>query len=266
MGLAVEKANLSVDESDDRIHPKVGAVVARDGYILSTGFRGEDGDGVHAEESALRKLKPAEAIDATVYSTLEPCTTRGKTPCSLLLIKHRVGRLFYGMLDPNPDIRGQGEWLLEEKGIAIGKFEPNLVRTIKSQNADFIDYMLGVGLTITSPSHGETVHDGALRIEAVYRVRPRPGDRIHLFNREGNRYCLQMPIEWDRSKRTWACPRVILPARTTPQLYGIVVARVSEDFEVWVRSYSNVHSPPKNGSAQRCRRCHRDSKCSLQST
>jgi hypothetical protein len=41
------------------------------------------------------------------------------------------------MLDPNPDIRGQGEWLLEERGVEIGKFPSDLVRVVKAQNADY---------------------------------------------------------------------------------------------------------------------------------
>src|SRR5580704_16892410 len=142
MEMAVNQAALSKSEQDKRIHPMVGAVVARDGYLLATGFRGEAYDGAHAEESALRKVRNDELVGATVYSTLEPCTTRGKTACSLLVIQRGVKRLVYGMLDPNPDIRGQGEWLLESYGIEIAKFPSELVRAIKAQNADFIDYML----------------------------------------------------------------------------------------------------------------------------
>jgi len=121
MEMTVRLATSSKSEYDKRIHPKVGAVVARDGHVLSTGYRGEHYDGAHAEESTLLKLKSDEAIGATVYSTLEPCITRGKTPCSLLLIQRGITRLDYGMLDPNPDIRGQGEWLLEEHRVQIAK-------------------------------------------------------------------------------------------------------------------------------------------------
>src|ERR1700693_92276 len=66
--MAVELASSSKSEDEERIHPKVGAVVARDGHVLSTGYRGELYEGAHAEESALFKLKVDEAIGATVYS------------------------------------------------------------------------------------------------------------------------------------------------------------------------------------------------------
>jgi pyrimidine deaminase RibD-like protein len=242
MEMAVRLAASSKSEDDKRIHPKVGAVVARDGHVLSTGYRGEHYDGAHAEESALLKLKSDEAIGATVYSTLEPCTTRGKTPCSLLLIQRGITRLDYGMLDPNPDIRGQGEWLLEEHRVQIAKFPSDLVLAIKAQNADFITYMLGLGLRITSPTEGETITSDPVAVHGLFRVFPRPGDRIVAFGRSnGGWYYPQMPIEWNREQGTWTCPRVFLKAAAEPKPYSIVVARVSEDLAVWVRSYSNVN-------------------------
>jgi len=41
MELAVRVAEKSVFEGDGRLHPMVGAVIARDGHVLQTGFRGE---------------------------------------------------------------------------------------------------------------------------------------------------------------------------------------------------------------------------------
>ncbi len=242
MEMAVDLATSSKSEDDKRIHPKVGAVVSRDGYVLSTGYRGEQCEGAHAEESALLKLKVDEAIGATVYSTLEPCTTRKNTPCSLLLIQRGISRLVYAMLDPNPDIRGQGEWLLEERGVEIGKFHPDLVRAVKAQNTEFTSYMLGLGLRITSPIDGEIITSDPVAVHGLFRVFPRPGDRIRAFGRSSTWYYPQMPIEWNRDQGTWTCPRVFLKAGPKPRPYGIVVARVSEDLEIWVRSYTNVHT------------------------
>ena len=145
------------------------------------------------------------------------------------------------MLDPNPDIRGQGEWLLEEHAVEIAKFPSELVRTVKAQNAEFINYMLGLGLRITSPIEGQIITPDPVAVHGLFRVFPRPGDRILVFGRSNAWYYPQMPIEWNRDQGTWACPRVFLKAEPTPKSYGIVVARVSEDFAVWVHSYSNVH-------------------------
>jgi pyrimidine deaminase RibD-like protein len=243
MELALGLAEKSVPENDGRPHPMVGAVIARDGHVLQTGFRGEKAE-AHAEETALAKLTAAQAVGTTVYSTLEPCTIRGKMACAQRLITRQVSRVCIGMLDPNPDIRGQGEWLLEGVGISIGKFDPDLVAKIKAQNNEFIDYMLGLGVTISSPMNGAIIEGEPISIHGTYRVHPQPGDNIVLFGRRGFTYYPQAPISWNRSReeRTWECPRVWLNAQDKPQEYGIVVARVSEDFNVWLRSYSNVHT------------------------
>ena len=80
---------------DNRIHPKVGVVVVKDGIIVSKGFRGEPlagnlGSGKHAEYVAMEaKLSSTSIVGATVYTTLEPCTNRKhpKVPCADRLIE-----------------------------------------------------------------------------------------------------------------------------------------------------------------------------------
>jgi diaminohydroxyphosphoribosylaminopyrimidine deaminase/5-amino-6-(5-phosphoribosylamino)uracil reductase len=52
--------------------PRVGAVIAKTGIILSTGFRGEE-KGTHAERVAIKKLTSEELEGSTLYTTLEPC-------------------------------------------------------------------------------------------------------------------------------------------------------------------------------------------------
>src|SRR5882762_4773457 len=52
--MAIDEARKSVSEKDDRVHPKVGAVVVKDGRVLSTAHRGEQ-QGNHAEFVALEK-------------------------------------------------------------------------------------------------------------------------------------------------------------------------------------------------------------------
>ncbi|MGA3101404.1 MAG: deaminase [Terracidiphilus sp.] len=246
MELAVKLAEKSIPE-DGGPHPMVGAVISRDGHVLQTGFRGEGELRRHAEEAALAKLTGAQAAKTTVYTTLEPCTTRKRMPCAQRLITKQVERVVIGMLDPNPDIRGQGEWLLEGAGISIGKFESDLVKMIKAQNSEFIDYMLGLGVTISSPANGTTVEHDPISVRGTYRVRPRPGDNVVFFTRRDFVYYPQAPIVWGRNleERTWECPRVSLWAYEKPTEYGLVVARVSEDFSVWLRSYGTVAAETK---------------------
>ncbi len=116
--LAIEEARKSVAE-DKRPHPKVGAVVVKDGKILGKAHRGENLKS-HAEYIALERKLPNEIlVGATVYTTLEPCTTRRhpKIPCARRLVERNVTRVVIGMLDPNRDIGGLGVELLNDAGI-----------------------------------------------------------------------------------------------------------------------------------------------------
>jgi pyrimidine deaminase RibD-like protein len=139
MELAIEEARQSVGE-DGRAHPKVGAVVVRNGTVLTSAHRGELGKGEHAEYTALEKKVPEETVaGTTVYTTLEPCTTRNhpKIPCARRLIERRVSRVVIGMLDPNPAICGKGERLLREHGIVVDRFPHDLILQLEELNRDF---------------------------------------------------------------------------------------------------------------------------------
>jgi len=137
--MAIEEALKSVPE-DDRPHPKVGAVVVKDGRVLSKAHRGESPKS-HAEYIALeQKLSDDLVAGATVYTTLEPCTTRKhpKIPCAQRLVDRKVARVVIGMLDPNPEIRGLGEQLLGEAGIEIQLFQRDLKAQVEEMNREFI--------------------------------------------------------------------------------------------------------------------------------
>ena len=61
--LAIEEAGKSISEQDGKPHPKVGAVVVKNGQVLSIAHRGEV-PGNHAEYLALEKKLSGEAIVA----------------------------------------------------------------------------------------------------------------------------------------------------------------------------------------------------------
>lgn len=136
--IAVVEAKKSVAE-DERLHPKVGAVIVKGGKVLAIGYRGESGKGDHAEFCALKKLTAAEVEGATVYTTLEPCSSRKhpKQPCTKHLIDGKVARVVFGMPDKDPSV--YGHHTLIEASIEIGVFPHDLIQELQTLNKTWSD-------------------------------------------------------------------------------------------------------------------------------
>ena len=117
-------------------NPSVGCVIVKNQHIIGTGntaFRGRP----HAEKIALDQAK-SEALDSTVYVTLEPCSHFGKTaPCTTQLIKAKVKRVVCPLKDPNPRVNGKGFEILRKNGIIVDN-SPILLKEIKNLNQGFI--------------------------------------------------------------------------------------------------------------------------------
>lgn len=99
-------------------NPRVGCVIVKDGKVIGEGAHLKAGE-AHAEVHALNHAG-ADAKDADVYVTLEPCSHQGKTPpCIDPLIQAGVKRVFVAMEDPNPIVSGKGIEALREAGIEV---------------------------------------------------------------------------------------------------------------------------------------------------
>ncbi len=101
-----------------RPNPPVGAVVVRRGRCVGRGWHRRAG-GAHAEVAALRQAGAA-ARGATLYVTLEPCCTHGRTPpCTEAIRAAGIARVVVAVRDPNPCHAGRGLRLLRRAGIEV---------------------------------------------------------------------------------------------------------------------------------------------------
>ncbi|MEO8538258.1 MAG: bifunctional diaminohydroxyphosphoribosylaminopyrimidine deaminase/5-amino-6-(5-phosphoribosylamino)uracil reductase RibD [bacterium] len=99
-------------------NPWVGAVVVRDGSLVSVGATSAYG-GAHAEAAALANI---DAAGTTLFTTLEPCMPfEGKRtpPCVEAIVASRVSRVVVGIEDPHAPVRGAGVSYLRAHGIEV---------------------------------------------------------------------------------------------------------------------------------------------------
>jgi diaminohydroxyphosphoribosylaminopyrimidine deaminase / 5-amino-6-(5-phosphoribosylamino)uracil reductase len=116
MRLALDEARKGYGRT--RTNPLVGALVVKNNTIISCGYHAHFG-APHAEAKALKKAG-VRARGATVYVTLEPCSTYGKTPpCTEAIIKAGIKRVVIAGIDPNPVHRNRGIRILRRNGITV---------------------------------------------------------------------------------------------------------------------------------------------------
>jgi dCMP deaminase len=114
---------------------KVGALIVRDGMIISDGYNGtpsgfdnccEDDHGnthwfvLHAEANAILKVAKStqSAAGATLYLTLSPCKE-----CSKLILQSGIRRVVF----VNPYKDQSGVDFLKNAGIEVVQFDPELL-------------------------------------------------------------------------------------------------------------------------------------------
>lgn len=99
-------------------NPAVGAVLIKDGAVVGVGATQPPGQD-HAEIVALKQAAE-NTSGATIYVTLEPCCTWGRTgPCTKAIIAAGITDVRFAVIDPNPDVSGNGVKELEAAGIKV---------------------------------------------------------------------------------------------------------------------------------------------------
>src|ERR1043165_5378557 len=105
-------------------NPMVGAVLVKGGKIIGCGWHHRAGR-PHGEIEALHdaQKRGISTRGATLYVTLEPCCTHGRTPpCTDAIIAAGIRRVVVGATDPNPNHAGKGFNILKKAGIEVESF------------------------------------------------------------------------------------------------------------------------------------------------
>ncbi|MHA6620986.1 cytidine/deoxycytidylate deaminase family protein [Pseudonocardia sp. DLS-67] len=120
----------------------VGAlVVDAGGTVLAEGWSRRRDPHDHAEESALADLGAGWRAPpgATVYSSLEPCSSRASHPltCTDLILGAGLDRVVFAWREPGVFVDGRGAELLRAGGVEVVEL-PELAAAARTPNAHLL--------------------------------------------------------------------------------------------------------------------------------
>jgi pyrimidine deaminase RibD-like protein len=120
----------------------VGAlIVSADGREISRGHSRESGPHEHAEEAALAKVDPRDPrlAGATLYSSVEPCSTRRSRPvtCTELILTSGIGRVVFAWHEPPVFVECTGADDLRAAGVTVLEI-PELAEAARGPNAHLL--------------------------------------------------------------------------------------------------------------------------------
>jgi pyrimidine deaminase RibD-like protein len=121
----------------------VGAIIVdRDGRELARGYSRQSDPHEHAEEAALAKLPPGvDLAGATIYSSLEPCSTRKSRPrtCTELILAAAISRVVCAMREPPIFVDCQGAEILSRAGVDVLQIN-DLEEQVRQVNAHLFNH------------------------------------------------------------------------------------------------------------------------------
>lgn len=189
MELAIQQAKLG--EGLTSPNPCVGAVIVKNNCLLGKGSHQKAGS-PHAEREAIADALKNHTTDdlkgASIYITLEPCSTTGKTPpCTDAILQHGIAEVIYGSTDPNPSHQGAANELLSSHSIkttsGILKNECDaLIKDFTKKIATGLPWVIaktamsldgkisrppGESQWLTSPESREIVHQLRAKVDAI---------------------------------------------------------------------------------------------------
>ena len=124
-------------------NPLVGAVLVHHDKIIGEGWHQQYG-GPHAEVNCINSVKEEDKKNISqsiLYVSLEPCAHHGKTPpCTDLILKHKMPKVFIGCHDPFKEVDGKGIEKLKAAGVEVELADRLLAYECKNINKRFFTF------------------------------------------------------------------------------------------------------------------------------
>lgn len=120
----------------------VGALITSpDGTVLGEGWSRKDDPHQHAEEAALDSLpEGTDLTHSTIYTSLEPCSTRASRPvtCTQHILNAGIPRIVYAWREPSTFVDCVGAETLEAAGRTVFQLA-ELSDAARAPNAHLLD-------------------------------------------------------------------------------------------------------------------------------
>ena len=150
----------------------VGAIVVNaGGSPLADGYSRETDAQVHAEEAALAKLAGTDLSQATIYTSMEPCSVRRSRPrtCTELILAAGLGRVVFALREPPLLADCHGAELLRAAGVDVVEL-PDLGDWVRAVNALLL--LPGRALNAAGPPSSRPDRRGPLQHRSETRAVP----------------------------------------------------------------------------------------------
>lgn len=144
MERAIQVMNKSIQEPrEDKVSPKVGAVLIKPDGTEEIAFRGELRHGDHAEFTLLERKNRSNRLDGSIlFATLEPCAPGArkhpKLGCAERIVNARIKKVWIGIEDPDPTVDRKGIQYLLDNHVEVEMFDSDLQEQIRNSNEQFI--------------------------------------------------------------------------------------------------------------------------------